>query len=280
MMDSLLSSITTSNMDDSGIINSKRKAGYYAHFSVDDCLFWVDLIKNSDNYKTIFENKFLADLRELHKTFGCVFSLFIFLEDCENHLFEQMPSTFATEFVENKSWLKFGFHGRAYTSNYSHDDGQDAKIDYSRFTTGIMQMTGDIQTIDHFTRLSGFGGSLAACLALRDAKAGIWGLYTADMPDRKSYYLSEQQIAYMYNHCHYFDSDNQLHFVCSQMRLERSEIVPSSLNTLDFANYLPVLEFFFHESAWSDVLKEKIRALSAWLSTHDYVFDFPENIFR
>lgn len=99
------------------------------HVSFDDQLdVLIDLLDNEDVYTSIFDNEFFNSLKELHDTYGCVFTLYLFNTDADTaggSFLQMVPNRFAEEFAENSHWLKFGFHSYGTTSHHEEDTDED-----------------------------------------------------------------------------------------------------------------------------------------------------------
>ena len=205
--DSKMESVRIANIEK--ILNDVSKqvnVTKFVHISLDDCVFWSDLIDNEQTYTSCFENEKLAKLKEYHEQYGCVFTLNCFIVNGSKSIAD-VPSKFVEEFRANKDWLKFAFHGTTDTETYENDNVKNITTQYNTFVTAIYKMTGDYDCIDRVTRLSSYTGSLNNVLALRDCKCGITGLLTSDA-DGTSYYLDVNQRNYINSHCKIYDVDN------------------------------------------------------------------------
>lgn len=248
----------------------------YVHFSLDDCTFWSDLTQNSASYTSIFDNSFLNDLKDLHDQYGMCFTLLCFIVDGSASI-ENVTNKFATEFSENKSWLRFGFHGTTDSETFDNSDPLIVKGYYDTFVSGIYRMTGDYECIDRVTRLSSFSGNKNVCLALRNANCGISGLLCNDN-NAGSYYLTSDQWGYVNSRCKLFDAETQLTFIHSITRMESPGITLSTLGSIDLQNALPIYELFTHETLWTTAIKNKIDSFASWLKEHNFTFAYPQNI--
>ena len=77
-------------------------------FTIDDNIrFFEDLSKN--NYKSIFENPYLAMIKRLHDKYGILPQLNLFFKSKTFDL-SQMTDRYKKEFEQNSNWLKFSFH--------------------------------------------------------------------------------------------------------------------------------------------------------------------------
>ena len=257
------------------------KKSKYAHYSFDDCVVWSDLIENENVYNSIFDNNFLSDLKDLHDTYGAVFTLNCFCTN-DSYSIENVPSKFAQEFINNKNWLKFAFHAEDSSTYYNTDDVDGITASYNKFTTAIETLCGDLDCIDHVTRLGFFTGTLNNVLAIRDCQCGITGLLCAD-DTRVSYYLTSDEASYLRNHSKFFDSNNKLELIRTQPRIDTTMNMTNYCNQFlskAYNNQSRYLEFFTHEYNWSSTIKEQIATLLLFLKLNGYYFDFMENVLK
>ena len=94
------------------------------HLSIDDVeLLFLDLILKGADYNSVFKSPLLKYLRKLHTRYNAAFTLFGYA-DVGDHSISEIPVKFSSEFRENASWIKFGFHwisGKRYDPA-THDD--------------------------------------------------------------------------------------------------------------------------------------------------------------
>ena len=82
------------------------------HLSFDDVSICMsDLTKDSLKYNSIFEQPFLADLKQLHESTGAKFTLYVYEMD-KDYDIAQFPDKFASEFDANHDWLCIGYHAK------------------------------------------------------------------------------------------------------------------------------------------------------------------------
>ncbi|MBO7677630.1 MAG: hypothetical protein J6S49_08955, partial [Erysipelotrichaceae bacterium] len=261
----------------------KLLATKFVHVSFDDCVFWTDLIDNEDNYTSCFENSFLGYLQDLHETYGATFTLNCFCTS-DTYSIENVPSKFATEFSENKDWLRFAFHAEDSTSDYSMDAVDDIKASYNKFTAAIYTMTGDIGCIDRVTRLGYFSGTLNNVKGIRDVPCGVVGLLTSD-DTRTSYYLGSADNTYILNHAKMFDATNHIMFIHTQKRLESTTLANMETWLNDFltvsnGNFSNYLELFTHEYEWNSTMLSKMETCFQWLNNNGYSFVFMQDLLK
>ena len=251
----------------------------YAHFSVDDCVFWKDLITNKDTYTSAFENPNLKMWKYLHDLYGITVTLNCFCTDSGVSIAD-VPSKFANEFKSNINWLRFAFHAEDSDTSYSTDDVSGIKDSYETFVTAIIKMTGTPDAIDSVTRLGFYAGSLNNVIAIRDENCGVRGLLTSD-DSRASYYLDEGTNTYILSHNWVNDTVNHIILIHTLTRLESVNDVPAELNALfnsdSRRNQNTFLEFFTHELQ-STNRTNKIATYCTWLIEKGVDFAFAEDV--
>lgn len=263
--------------------------GKILHFSFDDtCWCLYDLIQNVNTYESIFDEPFFAMLKSVHEQTGMVFTLNTFNAIATNTSgyyptgfnISNVPTKFQSDFQANKNWLKFAFHAKDENTNYA--TALYISEDYATFVSAIYTLTGDYECLDNITRLGYFGGSLANCLALRDAEHGLIGFYGADDARSYDYYLTQEQYTFLRKKGKLFDAKNNLIFIKTQYRT-------FATGKQDVENNLcfqKVTEFFAHEyeahtgADWDLIsMQSNILSLATWAAGLGYKFDFPGKIY-
>ena len=76
-----------------------------------------------NNYSSVFENKFFAELKELHDEFGAVFTLNCFNTYTGDGSYDisNIPDRYAAELAANSDWLKFAFHAENDKTQYTEE---------------------------------------------------------------------------------------------------------------------------------------------------------------
>ena len=196
------------------------------HYSIDDFIdAFLDLAEKE--YQSIWEQKTFARLKELHDIYGMSFSGYAFYRTDRGCL-SQVPDRYAEEFKEAASWLKFGFHGTEYATNYGSkkfpspdaiDEYKRAKQDYEQVINELLRITGRADSIERCPSIHYYAGTLADCRGFRDAVCGITGLISAE-DDRECYYLDGTAHAQLNESNYYHDDSLQLDFYRTSVRLE------------------------------------------------------------
>lgn len=153
----------------------KRKAYFY----VDDVI-WVFRDIAREKPKSIFEQRLLKILKEMHDRFGfkatinCFYRTDYYYGDDEFTL-EDMPDTYKAEWEANNDWLKIGYHAKQEFPDlpFINVEYDDMKNEYKRFEKEVKRFAGEnilMETINpHWWPVSKDG-----CRALRDCGIKIF----------------------------------------------------------------------------------------------------------
>lgn len=267
----------------------------YIHFSFDDVTSVISALA-AGNLNSIYDNSFLAMLKNMHDTYGFVFSLYI----------QSAPSSISTkhqaELQEASSWLKWGLHA-LNGGNYQSSTYDQGKADWNKMVDAILKLTGTHNAIDRIPRLHQFYGSENALRGMRDAKLGAKGFLSTD-DTRNAYYLSKEKLNYLYEgeNDHLTDFKNSLVFYRTDLRLDWFSGAGFSYNAAaGMSNHTPAnnsdiageLErrfndalyintwncyvIFTHEWQPQSAIKNALVAIGEFAKNHNIPFDFPQN---
>ena len=210
------------------------------HMSLDDVKGIFKALA-TERYVSIFETRTLKFLRTMHELYGVKIYLFCTYKDGEYSL-ENVPDCYADEFRKNLDWLKFGFHCYQEKSMYSKSDEVDFLYYFNQFYEQIRRITGQEEVVDAL-RIHGFWGNEQICRNLR--KNGVTTLFAAD-DDRKSYYLTQEAEEILRDNGVYYDIKQDLKFVRSVTRLERSVDIMAEVENKQKAGW-NTISIFTHE---------------------------------
>lgn len=283
------------------------------HFSFDDTISSLrDLTEKADTYSSVFQQPFFKVLKELHDTYGAVFSCYCFnqiLNSSDSSIIdfslEDVTDAYANEFAANAHWLKFGFHSLNGSMNHGGSTTAEAtKTAYNYFITQIVRITGSVKCIDLVVRLQNFAGNKESCQALRDCPCGIIGFLAGDYAEAgktlpisfdnytvSGYYLTKPATVFLAHHGRYFDATEQLYFYPSCLRLDNiaSANVPTYMNyfnTIDSYGRSSTLIMYCHENqmfkngSCNADYKKRMAAVCDWGIANGYIFGFPMNKIR
>lgn len=162
------------------------------HFSLDDVEVFGDLIRNHQNYDSLFQHPLMAFLQELHREYGLRITLYTYWHfgDDSYNLLGDMPLKYKNDFRKASDWLRIGYHsGRAeFDSLVSVADFRDS---FNNVNTAIAQFA-DSSMIASTLRFHYF----FAPDSLLNALTGIRTLLCDDYDNFVSYNLtaSESQV--------------------------------------------------------------------------------------
>ena len=268
----------------------------YIHLSLDDVSICINSLATMP-YSSAWDEPLLKALKNLHETYGAVFSLYVW--DVAN--IAGIQSKFKAELKAASNWLKFGFHAAAEGS-LATATAQEAKTWYDTFINNVFARCGGVNSVDRMPRLNYFAGNLDALKALRDCDCGCIGFLNAD-DSRNAYYLSADELAYSRTHSIWTDRTNGLQFVSTVMRLdwfvdgfssEYNYNVPVQNNPYDelvyrygqpaMADLYSGLVVFTHE--WqiynsnrvvNSAMLNMMEQVCQFARDYQYSFDYPQN---
>lgn len=116
--------------------------------SLDDNIWFLqDIARHADVYRSIFENPYLALLREAHARYGTKIQANLFFETPRDGGFTlaEMPDTFKREFSQNADWLRFSFHAKAELPDkpYQNADYAQLERDVAAIKAEILRFAGE-----------------------------------------------------------------------------------------------------------------------------------------
>lgn len=242
---------------------SKKQLPKVAHISLDDAtmifqdIWWHD-------YDSIFDNKILGTLQELHEEYGIKVTLYVFGE-LEEFAIWDFPLTYKSEFRENADWLQLGFHsGADCEPKEDYASQKEFEGDYKRVESALWRLAG--------------GGSVTSVLRLHEWYAteemttylkeqGVTALLCRDSREA-SYHLTEEQTEALYT-----SRDGKLEvdgitYYVTDLRLENEEDIIAALEEHKKDRTIVI---FTH--AWCfEENDEKLEEAIQWLIKKGYQF--------
>ena len=261
----------------------RKNSNKFFHFSLDDFKDAIaDIVTNANTYNSIFDNSTFAKLREWHLKFGITVSLYV------QRTMSDIPAKFKNDFIYNKDWMKFGYHGNGEswkTATYGN-----GKQWWNDFVNGIMKSIGNYDIIDRVPRNDYFKGTLESCRGERDANCGCLGFLGCDdwsynkEARETNYYLSDEQSTYLDARDRYYDSETQLCIFKTDFRLEqiqqRWSNVKGCLNYYNSAGgSMQAFDMIVFSHEWNFMqFASDAETIFAWALDKGYRFDFPMNV--
>lgn len=261
----------------------RKNSNKFFHFSLDDFKDAIaDIVKNANTYNSIFDNSTFAKLREWHLKFGITVSLYV------QRTMSDIPAKFKNDFIYNKDWMKFGYHGNS--ESWKTATYENGKQWWNDFVNGIMTSIGKYDIIDRVPRNDYFKGTLESCRGERDANCGCLGFLGCDdwsynkEARETNYYLSDEQSTYLDARDRYYDSETQLCIFKTDFRLEqiqqRWRNVNGCLNYYNSAGgSMQAFDMIVFSHEWNFMqFASDAETIFAWALDKGYRFDFPMNV--
>jgi len=158
-------------------------------------LFMRDLTVNAEKYKSMFENSYLALMKEAHDTYGTKIHLNVFYQT-EGFNLSQMTDKFKNEWKANAAWLELSFSALADTPDkpYIKAGYDQVKKECALVNDQIRRFAGE-EVLSSETTLHWGEATVEGCRALRDAGYTILAGYfnVDDNKSSVSYYLNVEQ---------------------------------------------------------------------------------------
>ena len=243
----------------------------WMHFSIDDSIEVFEDITDKQ-YNSIFENKELKELKELHDSYGMVVSLYFFYEK-DGFDLSMVTDKYASEFSDNSEWLKVGFHSYDENTNYALEKGEKGNKDYNLVMTELLRITGSSECIDHVPRIHLYAGNEDVIRSWSGAIERPRGYLSAD-DDRNIYLLNSNQSKYVAQLDYYYDIWNDIYFVPTDIRLEKTDNLGLDLMQKSDNHYVII---FTHEWALDSNMYKKIEECCRWAQEREYLWNYFEN---
>lgn len=231
-----------------------------AHFSVDD-VFEPFLMLKDASYSSLFDEPFFAYLNELHEKYSLCVTLYCFYENSETSL-KTIPNRFQNEFINNASWLQFGFHSRNKNTTYGLSSENEFVEDYTTCLKELERIVGG-ESISTFIRLHYYEASdqvVEACQSL-----GIKALFSRENY-QKSYNLSIDELHELTKHG-VIQKTKDMKIYPTNLRIEHWQEEPLLLK--DNTPWI----FFTHQSELNKIdIRERLEMILKMLRKEQYHF--------
>lgn len=143
------------------------------YFFIDDVIWTLrDITRQKPN--SIFDNPFMATLKEAHDKYGLKVQLNIF---CRTDFFygndeftlSDMTDAYKQEWTDNSDWIKFGFHAKQEFPDYPYVNAtyEDVKSNFDYTQSHVFRFAGE-NSFAYATCTHWLPMSKAGCIALRD----------------------------------------------------------------------------------------------------------------
>jgi hypothetical protein len=260
-------------------------------FSIDDNILFLKDIAQHPEYKSIFDNSYLAMWRDLHRKYGTKFHFNIYYETDGFNL-SQMPDRFRPEWKDNAGWLRLTFHARADKPDRPYIQAPAARVveDYRAVTREIERFAGK-ELLSPATTVHWGEATREACVGLRREGVRILAGYfqLSKGAPIVSYYLDRAHTEYLGARDYWKDMETDLLFVRHDIVLNSGpieQIVPKLDATGADPHQAEVMELMIHEQyfhpsyhAYLKDYRQRVELALEWVTKRGYRSVFYEDGF-
>lgn len=260
----------------------KNYAGKYRLSLDDNILFLKDISDHAAGYKSIFDNPYLAFLREVHHTYGAKIHLNIYYQT-EGFNLSQMTDRFRDEWRTNSGWLRLSFHALQNKPDnpYENSGYDEVRRDCELVKAEIRRFAGEEQ-FDHVTTLHWGAATLEGTRALRDCGyTGLAGYFNVEAEESPvSYYLDMDTRRHL--HERFIWRDNKEGIIFSRIAIvlnnHRLDGIVPYLNSLKVGTHKPgyidlmIHEQYFHQDyvEYQPDYRQKVLTAVKWAAENGY----------
>jgi len=267
-------------------------AGKY-RVSLDDCVWFLRDIAEND-YSSIFENEYLAFLKDVHDTYDTKIHANLYLEDDVDgeSILDKVSDKYKDEWLGVRDWLRLSFHARANTPhrpyrgvgyNQMFADATSVKDQINRFAG--KELTGPTTTL-HWGEATVEGSR-----ALRDAgytiQVGDFNCDNGLVP--VSYYLGLNQRRNLNRRYIWRDNKEGITFVRCAIILDthKQEDIPAFLDEIySDPHRNPYIDLLIHEQYfypkfapyYQENYRDKVLTAVKWAVSKGYEPAFLEEV--
>ncbi|NOZ24357.1 MAG: hypothetical protein GXP25_25040 [Planctomycetes bacterium] len=252
-------------------------------FSLDDDIYFLRDLARS-NYKSIFDNPFLALWKRLHDTYGTRTNCNLYFQ-CDDFNLTMMPDQYKSEWADNADWFRLTFHALQNDPNepYIHSSYDEVARDYDKVVNEILRFAGE-EVMNTFTTIHWGEATVDGCRAVRDRGInGLCGYFVLhDGRPKVSYYLDREHTEHLSQRDYWKDTKEDIIFVRHAIVCNNGafppEKIPAHLGEVAANPYQgEVLELMIHEQyfypdyqAYLPDYAERCETAVRWCAEHDY----------
>ena len=217
--------------------------------SFDDNIWFLrDITLNANIYRSIFDNPYLAFIKQVHDTYGTRIHINIYYQT-DGFNISQMTSKYKNEWKENAGWLRLSFHALQNDpdSPYINADYTEMKRDCERVMEQIKRFAGE-ELIGPVTTLHWGEATVDGCRALRDTGfKGQVGDFNVDndLPP-VSYYLDVEKRRHINKRFIWKDNQEDIIFV-------RTSIIINCYKVEEIMPFLDAIKKSPYKSGYMDL---------------------------
>lgn len=272
----------TGEMASVTVYRLKNFAGGY-RLSIDDNIWFLrDIHQNAGKYRSIFDNPYLAFLKEVHDRFKTKIHLNLFYQT-DGFTLSQLSDEFKNEWRAQSDWLRLSFHAlQEFPDKPYRKAGYDeVKKDCDLVMSEISRFAGK-ELMGPVTTLHWGESTVEGSRALRDAGyKGQLGYFNVDdeLP-AVSYYLSVKQRRHIKKRFIWKDNKEGIVFIRSSIVIDKTELpaIRPFLNSYKQRGGLPpYVDLLVHEQyfypfyeAYQPDYRERILEAVLWAQDNGY----------
>lgn len=275
-------------MSDTFYPKMPQNAQMCCRFTVDDNIFFLEDLTKHTEYKSIFNNDYLAMYRRFHEKYGIKVTFNLFYSYYEDSFsLDEVTDRFKEEFIANSDWMRFAFHARhnAPPYPYEHADGKTLLRDFDEITGNIIRFAGK-ECISNFITIHYVLCPATAALKERSVigfmsipeKRNGKDSYTGNLTD-------DEIITAMQNSINY-DEKTQLYYITNDMvinKFQKDELY-SELEKIEnkknkFIDVMIHEQYFCkHLEYYQPDAEQKLDIVFKFLKEHGYSFVLADEI--
>jgi hypothetical protein len=222
-------------------------------FSIDDnCYFLRDIAAN--NYRSIFDNFYMAILRDLNRKYGAKFTVNLFYQTPENDFdLSRFPDRYKGEWLDNAGWMKLAFHAWKEFPDRPYQWATPGKLakDFDGVAEQIHRFAGAEAyappTVIHWGMVQ---PDALGVLAERGVRALSTLLWRHNDRWDINYLLEDERCEFLTRHDAFTDFDSGICFSNCDIVCNNTEVkdVPATLEEMTSRGHTDeILDLFTHE---------------------------------
>ena len=251
-------------------------------FSLDDDIWFLRDIAEKQ-YRSLFDNPYMALWKRLHDTYGTKVNCNLYFE-CENFDLTMMPDRYRGEWADAAEWFRLTFHARANDPDkpYLHAGYEEVARDMDLVTGEILRFAGE-SSLNSFTTIHWGEATREGCRAVRDRGIrGLCGYFTMDDAGEPqvSYYADRNLTRYLMQRDYWMDWEEDLVFIRHAQvinTVQQADIVPGLEACARNPQQGEVMELMIHEQyfypdyvAYLPDYAERCETAVRWMADHGY----------
>lgn len=275
------------------------KNGYKKYrFSLDDNIWFLqNLTENKDNYKSMFEDPYLALLKSIHDKHGSKFHVNIYYETPRHGGFNltQMTDKYKDEWKANADWLRLSFHANADAPDrpYISATYEQAYFEMDRVHKEILRFAGEEAFAKTVTTIHWGECTVEALKAFRDlgVKAFICSAnWDSEGAKDIRMHCNAEQCALIKKYGYYYDKDFDVYLFRYNGGIQKckTENIKAQCDTQVVTYpYYVFRDFCLHEQyfypeyhAHIPDYYERLDAAASWCVENGFEATFMDDVFE